>query len=148
MDSHDTTFICPQNVWSGHVLLVFVTIGLLFLKRKAVNKCNFPPFQAQDFKAKQPHSALHFSDNISQNIPTWLFFFFLEKTVSALSYSVGIFHGYLTSYLGGVVLGLFASPLTLPSDLRAHWRWRGCFCLPAYLITISPPAQLETLWLK
>jgi hypothetical protein len=58
------------------VLLVFVTIGLLFLKRKAVNKCNFPPFQAQDFKAKQPHSALHFSDNISQNIPTWLFFFF------------------------------------------------------------------------
>ena len=74
-------------------------------------------------RAPEASSTLGFpSDSIRQGIPTCLF---LEKTISVLSYSFGIFRSYLTSSLGKV--GLRVLQMSPSSCIRSasslHSRW-------------------------
>ena len=89
-------------------------------------------------RPRAPHvsSELGFpSDSIR---PTCLF---LEKTVSVLSSSSGMFHSCFTSSLGKVGLRV------LPSAPRARLTWGGSASArqPHFHLSSS---QLETLWLK
>ena len=73
---------------------------------------------------------------------------FLEKTVSVLSYSSGMFHSYFTSRLGNVGLRVLRmSPsCSISSASSLHLRWPClCFCQAHFHLSSS---RLETLWLK
>lgn len=86
---------------------------------KAINRCHF--LLSQRPRTLQVSSTLGFSSNcIRQGIPMCLF---LEKTVSVLSYSFGIFYSSLTSSLGKV--GLRVLQMSLAELVQRSASWMG-----------------------
>lgn len=82
----------------SHAPLLFCTFNPLSLWRKATTRKVILLSKTQDHTGSVPS---FFWDSIRQGIPTRLF---LEKTISVLSYSFGIFRSYLISSLGKVGL--------------------------------------------
>lgn len=115
MNSHDTGFV--SDFVSFLCLSVFLTPeGLLHCGAKLLTSVTFSCPRPRTPQASLP------SDGIRQGIPTCLF---LEKALSVLSYSFGIFHSSLTSSLGKV--GLWVLQMSLSWYSRSvsllHLRW-------------------------
>lgn len=130
MDSHDTGFVFTQKSWLGHTPRSFSALkpqtASFFVEQSYQTGVTFSCLRP---RTPQPSSALNFpSDSIWQGIPTCLF---LEKTISVLSYSFGIFHSSLTSSLGKVGLRFFKCPCACTAELRARCTWGGWMPLRA-----------------
>lgn len=118
MESHDTGIVFTQKIRCGRTPFSFCAFNPQKAPLFVEQSCQqVSLLLSQRPRTLQVSSMLGSSSNcIREGIPTCLF---LEKTISVLSYSLGIFYSSLTSSLGKV------GPRVLQMFLTAPGGWMG-----------------------